>query len=37
MRNQLGKKPDQFDQLDDVQTNELQCVHKAESLVPGSV
>ena len=37
IRDRLGKEPDLFDQLDDGQPNELQCVHKAVLLVPWSV
>jgi hypothetical protein len=33
----LGKPPYLFDQLEEVQANELQCVHGVVSLVPWSV
>jgi hypothetical protein len=33
----LGKQPDLFEQLDEGQANELQCVHKKASPIQWSV
>jgi hypothetical protein len=37
IRDSFWKQAGLFDPLDESQANQLQCVHKAVSLVPGSV